>query len=91
MNVLATQEQLEQKTIARECAVSFGRALEWYRIHFKMTTEEAMARMNENAEEVSMTTKHRAIFAGPPEPLCALAMAASGSLSLIWSFLASST
>jgi hypothetical protein len=41
--------------------------------------------------KVSMTTKHRAIFAGPPEPLCALAMAASGSLSLIWSFLASST
>jgi hypothetical protein len=52
MNVLATQEQMEQKTIARECAASFGRALAWYRSHFKMTTEEAMARMNENAEEV---------------------------------------
>jgi hypothetical protein len=51
MDAVATQEQMEQKTIARECAASFGRALEWYRTHFKMTTDEAMARISENAED----------------------------------------
>jgi hypothetical protein len=62
MNALATEERPEQKTIptngemeritiARECAADFGRTLEWYRTHFKLTTEEAIARVRENAEE----------------------------------------
>lgn len=60
----AMQEQMEQKIIARECPASLGRALEWYRSHFKMTTEEAIARMNENAEEVAQQILQR-----PPDEI----------------------
>jgi hypothetical protein len=70
MKSLATEEQAEQKTIptsgqmevntiARECAASFGRALEWYRNHFKLTTEQAIARLHENAEEYAQQILRR--------------------------------
>jgi hypothetical protein len=64
MNAVATQEQMEQKTIARECAADFGRVLDWYRTHFKLTTEQAVARLNGNAEDVAQQ-----ILARPPDEI----------------------
>jgi Recombinase/Recombinase zinc beta ribbon domain len=56
---IPTNAQMESKTIARECAASFGRTLEWYRTHFKLTTEEAIDRVHENAEEYAQQILRR--------------------------------
>jgi hypothetical protein len=52
MNVLATQEQqLELKTIARECAADFERLVEAYRTRYQLSTEDAVAKVRGNAQE----------------------------------------
>jgi hypothetical protein len=54
MNVLATQEQqLELRTIARECAADFESLVQAYRTNYKLSTEDAVARARGNAEEQS--------------------------------------
>jgi hypothetical protein len=55
---------LEHRTIAGECAAAYGRTLDWYRTHFKMNTEQAVARMGENAEEYAQEILRR-----PPEEI----------------------
>jgi hypothetical protein len=51
MNPTEIAEPAEHRTVARECAASFGRMLEGYCTYYKLTREEALARVGENTEE----------------------------------------
>jgi hypothetical protein len=51
MNAIVIDKRMEQKTIARECAADFAGVVEWYRTHYRMTKEEAIAKAQGNAEE----------------------------------------
>jgi hypothetical protein len=59
MSLSDMAEPMEHRTIARECAADFGRILDSYRTHYKLTTEQAIARMGENAEEYAQHVLQR--------------------------------